>query len=246
LPAQALSLIHITPPSHPIPMPEGPWQALMFVSGNAVKHFFSAASGQPHRPWPGGRAWAPGPGTAQALINAGLSASQIDSPAPNAAQFDSESLWAQVQHQIQPGDRVLIVRGQDAPDDAEAAPLGAPEAQVRSPRRGLGREWLADRLIRAGAEVAQYIVYERHPPPENTILQALAQSAASDGSLWLFSSSEAIRHLCQWLPHTSWSRARAMVTHPRIGEVARQAGFGEVLNTRPTLEDVVASIESLP
>ena len=39
-----------------------------------------------------------------------------------------------------------------------------------------------------------------------------------------------------------WPR---LVTHPRIGDAARAAGFGAVHDTRPTLEAVAASIESL-
>jgi uroporphyrinogen-III synthase len=35
-----------------------------------------------------------------------------------------------------------------------------------------------------------------------------------------------------------------VATHPRIAQAARDAGFGAVLEARPTLDDVVASIES--
>ena len=64
--------------------------------------------------------------------------------------------------------------------------------------------------------------------------------------MWLFSSSEAIANLRQCLPSLDWHAARALVTHPRIGEAARAAGFGHVTDTRPTLAAVAASIESLP
>ena len=57
----------------------------------------------------------------------GVDAACIDQPAADAAQFDSESLWAQVHHQIGPGDAVLIVRGTEA---------GAYQ-------QGTGRDWLA-------------------------------------------------------------------------------------------------------
>ncbi|MGE3348297.1 MAG: uroporphyrinogen-III synthase, partial [Ramlibacter sp.] len=39
-------------------------------------------------------------------------------------------------------------------------------------------------------------------------------------------------------------RARAVATHPRIAQAAREAGFGVVCESRPALADVVASIES--
>ena len=63
--------------------------------------------------------------------------------------------------------------------------------------------------------------------------------------MWLFSSSEAIANLRQSLPGVDWGAARALVTHPRIGEAARSAGFGAVTDTWPTLDAVAASIESL-
>ena len=67
---------------------------------------------------------------------------------------------------------------------------------------------------------------------------------ASDGSVWLFSSSEAVHNLQASLPDVGWSRARAVTTHERIAQAARAAGFAEVRETRPALADVRASIES--
>ncbi|MBV8621272.1 MAG: uroporphyrinogen-III synthase [Curvibacter sp.] len=235
--AQALPLIHIDAPRHPQPAPPGPWRAWMFVSPNAVQHFHARAAHQIPMP---DRAWAPGPGTARALIAAGWDASRVDTPPPDAGQFDSEHLWAQVHSQVQAGDRVLIVRGLDAPTD-DAQPLPAEAAQ-----RGSGREWLAARLHEAGAQAVPFVVYERHAPTADATLLQRARTAAADGSLWLFSSSEAIRNLQACLPDVSWQAATALVTHPRIGAAATAAGFGRVLDSRPTLEAVIASIESLP
>ena len=67
-----------------------------------------------------------------------------------------------------------------------------------------------------------------------------------DGSLWLLSSSQALEHLCAALPGQDWRQARALATHPRIAQAARNAGFGEVRECRPALADVAASIESQP
>jgi uroporphyrinogen-III synthase len=72
----------------------------------------------------------------------------------------------------------------------------------------------------------------------------VARTSAEDGALWLLSSSEAVAHLKDLLPGQGWASARALATHPRIADVARQQGFGQVAVTRPTLEDVVASIKS--
>ena len=147
-------------------------------------------------------------------------------------QFDSEALWQQVAPQIRPGDRVLIVRGQsgDAPANTQ----------------GTGRDWLAQQIGKAGGQVDFVAAYERCAPRLGAAEVALAQQAAHDGSLWLMSSSEAVAHLAQALPGQRWGAARALATHPRIADAARKAGFGQVRECRPALEDVVASIESAP
>ena len=215
----------------------GTYRALMFVSGNAVVHFF-----EPKRPVAldihalaaiKTRAWAPGPGTARALEQAGVPRSAIDGPAPDAPQFDSEALWQQVAPQVQPGDRVLIVRGRSA----------TPQSAHESPQ-GNGREWLAQQIEARGGQVEFVVAYQRGAPRFTAQEVALAQQAARDGSVWLLSSSEAVAHLAEALPGQHWGAAHALATHPRIAEAARAAGFGTVRECRPALEDVVASIES--
>lgn len=206
--------------------------AAMFVSGNAAEHFMAA------RPpavsvlvQPGGvRAWAPGPGTRKALIDSGVPASLVDSPAHDAPQFDSEALWALVRTQPQAGARVLIVRGGDAASAGIA---------------GKGRDWFASQLQSAGCDVDFVVAYARQAPRFDGAQLALARQAASDGSVWLFSSSEAIANLAQALPGQDWAQARAITTHPRIASAARDAGFAVVCESRPALGDVVASIESV-
>src|SRR5689334_9950775 len=88
-------------------------RAAMFVSGNAVRHFFEGAPAGAG--WPADtRAWSTGAGTRAALAAAGVDPACIDSPPADSAQFDSETLWSQVGAQVRAGDRVLIVRGGDA------------------------------------------------------------------------------------------------------------------------------------
>lgn len=228
--AVALPLLAIGPPADTGPL-RAAWQALgrygaaMFVSANAVRGFFAAAPA----PWPaaGPRAWAPGPATQEALRAAGVAPSLIDAPAPDAAQFDSEHLWAQVRGQLQRGDRLLLLRGADATG------------------RSAGREWLARQLAEAGVEVDTVAAYARQPaawlPEQGTLATRLADA----GALWLFSSSEAVACLGQLAPAADWARARALATHPRIAQAAHALGFRSVHQTRPALEDVVASIESI-
>ena len=47
------------------------------------------------------------------------------------------------------------------------------------------------------------------------------------------------------MPCQHWGDALALATHPRIAQVARDVGFGHVQVTRPSLDDVIASIKSM-
>ena len=244
LDALSVPLIEITGPPEPQAV-LAVWQrsesfdALMFVSANAVEQFFAlqpagldvlqaAARTTP-------RCFATGPGTVAALVQAGVPCSRIDAPDHTAHQFDSEALWAVVQAQVQPGWRVLIVRGNSDADSGDEA----------EPGQGLGRDWLAARLAEQGAVVEFLVAYARRAPLVLASDLALLQVASSDGSLWLFSSSEAVNNLRSMAPGLSWHQARAVTTHPRIAQAARAAGFAVVCESRPAMADLIASIESL-
>lgn len=203
------------------------YSAVMFVSGNAVEHFFLLKPAGLAFGGARSRAWAPGPGTSDALLRAGVPQSLIDTPPITAPQFDSQSLWQQVGEQVPAGARVLVVRGGDASG------------------QGAGRDWLAGQLAQRGVAVDMVVAYRRRAPVWSSPQLALALQAAHDGSLWLFSSSEAIAHLRTLAPDQCWKEALAVVTHPRIASAARAAGFGVVCLSRPTLGDVLASIESI-
>ena len=224
--AVALPLIAIGAPPDPAPLQRARAElarfgAVMFVSGNAVRGLLA-----PGTAWPAGvRAWAPGPGTAAALQECGVPADAIAQPAAGSAQFDSEALWSVVAPEVRPGDRVLLVRG--AGEDGQAR----------------GREWLSQQLEAAGARVETVAGYARQLPLWSPAQLGQARQALADGSLWLFSSSEAIANLARLLPQADCSAARALATHPRIAQTARAAGFGAVRECRPALADVVASIE---
>lgn len=199
----------------------GEFDAWMFVSSAAVSHFMpdgQTASGP--------RCWATGPGTAAALREAGVPDSRIDAPSPAAGQFDSEALWPIVRGQIGAGSRVLFVRGGDASGQAA------------------GRDWLSLQVADTGAAQETVVVYRRVPPSWGEVEHRLAQAASSDGSLWLFSSSQAIANLLLAVPQVDWSQARAIATHPRIAQAATSAGFGQVHQAPAGLDALVASIES--
>ena len=227
------------------------YAALMFVSGNAVAQFFKSKEVVSQYPsaetaienianrnslsLPSGlRLLAPGPGTAAALLAVGVPAAQIDAPPEDAEQFDSEALWRLVGSRDWKGRRVLLVRGQSR------SALGTGGSTP-------GRDWLTRQWQLAGATVDTVRVYERRVPQLGMADVARAQHAATDGSVWLFSSSEALSNLVGQpaLIQTDWHKARAIATHPRIAEVVRAAGWGVVVESRPALADIVGTLRSI-
>jgi uroporphyrinogen-III synthase len=240
--ALALPLIEIHAVPDPQPLRQA-WTllpgcaAVMFVSVAAVEHFFSekpvqlTAGSDPVNT----RHWCTGPGSRQALLAAGVAQAGIDAPDGEDAQFDSEALWRRVQTQIKAGDHVLIVRG----GDARAAGLDSAGLVA-----GVGRDWLAQQLSKAGAQVHWLMAYQRSGPLWSAAQSALASGAAQDGSIWLFSSSEALAKLKALLPEQDWTQARAVVTHQRIGQAAQALGFSDVRVAKPLFDDVLGSIKS--
>ena len=224
--AEALPLIEIAAVEDASPLVDA-WRSIarhrlvVFVSANAVEHFFAVR--------PEGAAWpddvaagAPGPGTAEALLRAGCPAGVVVSPAVDAAQFDSEALWERLRSRDWNGARVLVVRGDG------------------------GRDWLADRLRDAGATVATVGAYRRIAPTFAADARArLGALVAGDGVVWLFSSSEAIVNLAHVAGDAHWQQARAVATHPRIAARARALGFGAVVECGATVDAVIACIQSI-
>jgi uroporphyrinogen-III synthase len=211
--AVALPLIGIEPLADEAPL-RAEWQRLagyalvMFVSANAVRHFFAAGRGA----WPAQvLAGSTGPGTSAALRAAGVGAAQRVEPAADAPTFDSEALWQRLSALDWQGRRVLVVRGEE------------------------GRDWLADTLRSAGAEVTFVAAYRRTAPRWSEAQHALLAEACAtpERHLWAFSSSEGLQHLVALAPQADWSRAQAVASHPRIAAAARAAGFGVVHEVPP-------------
>ena len=241
LEALALPLIGIGPVGDPVNLARtwqhlGDYVGVMFVSGNAVEHFFESKQAEAGKfiesVHSKTRAWAPGPGTADALVRQGVPPECIDMPPLEPGEFDSEALWHVVARQVHPGDKVLIVRGGDS-------------ASTRPGSTGVGRDWLAQRLADRGVIVDFVVSYQRLVPDFSVFEASLARSGANDRSVWLFSSSEAIANLSVLLPGQSWAGAQALATHPRIALAARAAGFGVVVESRPLFTEVVASLQRM-
>lgn len=228
---QCLPLLAFDPAPNPQALDDA-WQAAhsyhaaMFVSSQAVRSFFAARP--KHLVWPS-RCWATGPGTRAALLQAGVQPEQIDMPDANAVQLDSEALWAVVSHQVKapysgPKLSVLLVRGSDALATHDAA--------------GHGRDWLAQQLQSAGARVAFVVAYQRRAPLWSDSDRDHAAQAASDGAVWLFSSSQALQQLQRLMPDQNWSQARALATHPRIAAALSIQGWGQVATCKGDLVSV--------
>jgi uroporphyrinogen-III synthase len=235
--AESLPLIEIAPLPDTAALGQA-WRhvavhwAVMFVSANAVRFFMAK---QPSGlPWPACRAWSTGPGTQAALLACGWPAEKIDSPPPDAPRFDSEALWALVSDQVTPRNRVtptlsvLMVRGTDA------------QGQMA------GRDWLTNRLEQVGVQVHHQVAYARQAPVLTPAQQLRAEHAMTDGSRWLFSSSEAAQHLLQACPELNCRQARALATHPRIAQRLLDMGWERVEVVPAGLEALVLSIKSLP
>ena len=222
LEARALPLIDIAPASDVAPvvaawqrLPD--WRFIMFVSANAVLHFFALRPRDAH--WRASlRAGATGPGTRAALIDAGVPVEQIVAPDDGAAELDSEALWRRLAHDDWQGQRVLVVRGED------------------------GRDWLAERWRGAGAQVHFVAAYRRSMPRLDDDAQRLLAAAQREPAqhLWLFSSSQAVANLRELAPQADWSHARALATHTRIAQTALDAGFAAVSVIAPRPADVAA------
>ena len=228
--AHALPLIDIEPVRDPKPLRLA-WRELaqyvlvMFVSANAVQHFFAE---QPDEvDWPlSALAASTGPGTTAALQQCGLRGAMIVEPLAGAG-YDSEALWARLSHRHWSGSRVLIVRGEE------------------------GREWLSEQFKAAGAEVTALAAYRRVAPNHSPVAKALLAGAVAEPHrfCWFFTSSEAVGHLLELAPTAVWSGSRALVSHLRIAQAARAAGFGDVqlIDANPmSVVQTIRQIQHLP
>lgn len=179
----------------------------VFVSPAAVEATAALLS----QPWPAQTAiGAVGAATAREVLAriAGAAGAPLFAP---AAEEDggSEALWELLQARGRLVRRALILRAQH------------------------GREWLAQRLEQAGAQVHAVAVYARRVavPAAHTLATLHAWRQAQRAAAVVVTSSEAVQALAAQLdaPTAAWLRAGcALATHERIAERLRAAGFVDV------------------
>jgi len=146
-------------------------------------------------------------------------------------RFDSEALWQQIDSQLGAaalaGRQVLIVRGNG------------------------GRDWLAERLRGAGAEVRAVEAYRRSVPAPGSMQWQAVRDGLKPGAppqAWLLTSSEAVRNL-DGMAREALSpqelaglrQVQCIAPHARIAEQAAALGFAHVLRAAPGDEGLLAA-----
>ncbi|SAK50610.1 bifunctional uroporphyrinogen-III synthetase/uroporphyrin-III C-methyltransferase [Caballeronia hypogeia] len=227
----ALDPLHLPPAA-----PER-YALVVFVSPNAVDHAFSRLGA----PWPADLPVAVvGPGSVAALGRQGVHAPSYRVISPSTEQadprFDSEALYASIEAHFGTnglaGKRVLIVRGDG------------------------GREWLAERLTEAGAQVEKSAAYRRVLPEPSMQkwerVHELLADRANERHAWLLTSSEGVRNLAE-LAHEHLTDDEIVLLkhvplvcpHPRIAEAARGAGFDRITVSGAGDERIAHALEAL-
>lgn len=219
------------------------YDLVVLVSPNAIA---CALDGYVHA-WPAQTALAVlGPGSVQALAERGITGDHTTIYSPQSAylvgqsaeadavRYDSETLW-QVLQRTYGADwsdkKVLLLRGSE------------------------GREWLADTLRAAGAVVDAVPCYQRRCPTLSAAqLAQLSAYQQAQPVLWLLTSSEGARNLCEMVQaqaaqypdlYTWMLRQTALVPHPRIAEQARALGFIDIRLSGSGDDNILSALRHL-
>ena len=160
-----------------------------------------------------------------ALKNHGIGLEENPTPIiipKNNEQWDSEGLWQELQS-LQwnwQNKKVVIFKGDG------------------------GRDWLADTLVKAGATVEAISTYSRVPLDIDNPAWQLVREMDLSKSLWLLTSSEAVRYLGEVMKDQfthNLKSASALCPHHNIADAAEMIGFGEVFTSEPGDEALVKS-----
>jgi len=194
--------IAILPPADPASLAQAhaalrDYDYAVFVSANAVEYGAPDA-----RAWPGTIvAFAPGPGTAEALAAVGIP----DARVPQTT-FDSEGLLALPELAQPRGKRVVIFRGE------------------------AGRKQLGETLRERGARVDDITCYRRAAPASGVPGLADAFRAGRIDAVTI-TSSEGLDNLWAIADESirnAWRARPTFAPHPRIAEHARELGLAVV------------------
>ena len=160
-----------------------------------------------------------------ALKNHGIGLEENPTPIiipKNNENWDSEGLW----HELQAlqwnwqKKKVVIFKGEG------------------------GRDWLADTLTKAGAAVEAISTYSRVPLDLDNPAWHLVREMDLSKSLWLLTSSEAVRYLGEVMKDQfiqNLNSASALCPHHNIADAAELIGFGEVFTSEPGDEALIKS-----
>ncbi|MDN7655856.1 fused uroporphyrinogen-III synthase HemD/membrane protein HemX [Burkholderia multivorans] len=235
-------LIDIAPVDDPAPLAAAfaalaDYALVIFVSPNAIDR----ALAQYGAIWPNALpVGVVGPGSVAALERHGIAppAYRVIAPQPgsdgSAPHYDSEGLFASIEAAFGgaaalAGKRVLIVRGDG------------------------GREWLADRLREAGADVMLVAAYRRVvPEPRIGMWERVHALLGGEPHAWLVTSSEGVRNLHELArAHLNDTEIEALkhaplvTPHPRIEQTARALGFDRITLTGAGDERIVRAFRTM-
>jgi uroporphyrinogen-III synthase len=197
-------------------------QWVSFVSPNAF-WITDQLLKQHHLPWPVHLKIAVvGGGSERSIVESGLEFVQIVKPQDTTA-WDSEGLWealqlAQAQWQ---GVRMVMIHGEG------------------------GRNFLAEHLLQAGAQIEEFAVYRRQGLATDD--PAWGHINTKQASLWVFNSSQAGQALQAGLKALGISteflqHETAIVSHPRIAAKIQEIGFGHVQMIAPGDEELMKTL----
>lgn len=203
------------------------YDLVAFVSPNAIDCVFAHLAAWP----PGVPLAVVGEGSKMALAAHGVTAANASITSPfDTARSDSEHLLLALDLPALRGKRVLIVRGDG------------------------GRDYLADGLRAAGAEVEFVTAYRRKVPTLTPALRATLENLLQHNNDWIITSSEALRGLLALLGEmgdekmavAKMQQQHLIVPHARIAQTAAALGFARVTLTGSGDAGVLAALQSRP
>ncbi|MBS1188119.1 MAG: uroporphyrinogen synthase [Burkholderiaceae bacterium] len=201
-----------------------PFSLVAFVGPNAIDAALTHLE-----VWPAGVPIAiMGDGSRLALARHGITEANATIYRPHTPErADSESLLAALDLPALRGKKALIIRGET------------------------GRELLADALRAAGVAVSQVAAYRRTAPMLDQALRLRLLELLASDSVWVVTSSEALRNLQQMTSDlvgdaavANLQQQRLIVSHMRIAEKAQTLGFANVVCAGSSDEHLLAAIQS--